>query len=267
VQDIGAGRTIVMVANKNHCMSTPESPPIPSAPSRPLIREPRLAPVVGIDSHMPPVAPDRLTPDALRARFAPTLNKLVGADFAWTPEFTGDGQRFADRPMRQAAVLVPLVRRAEGLTVLLTKRTDHLNDHAGQISFPGGRTDPEDADAVATALREAREEVGLEADEIEVIGLLPTYTTVTAYEVTPVVSLLDPPRALKLDPFEVAEVFEVPLAFLMDPSNHRRHAAEFQGLRRQFLSMPWGADASGQPYFVWGATAAMLRNLYGFLAR
>ena len=191
--------------------------------------------------------------------------RLPKAASAWTPEFTGDGQRLAQRPLRKAAVLVPLVRRPEGLAVLLTRRTDHLNDHAGQISFPGGRTDPEDVDAIATALREAREEVGLAADEIEVIGVLPTYTTVTAYEVTPVIGLLDPPRALALDAFEVAEVFEVPLAFLMDPSHHRRHAAEFQGLTRRFLSMPWGADASGEPYFVWGATAAMLRNLYSFL--
>ena len=250
-------------------MPSSDAPSTPAAPPRGAIREPRLAPVVGLDSHLPAIAPERLTPDALRARFAPTLGGL-GSDhgeLAWRPEFVGDGQRLSERPMRKAAVLVPLVRRPVGLTVLLTKRTDHLNDHAGQVSFPGGRTDPEDADAVATALREAREEVGLAADEIEVIGMLPTYTTVTAYEVTPVVALLDPPRALVLDAFEVAEVFEVPLAFLMDPSNHRRHTAEFQGLKRQFISMPWGADASGEPYFVWGATAAMLRNLYGFLAR
>jgi 8-oxo-dGTP pyrophosphatase MutT (NUDIX family) len=151
--------------------------------------------------------------------------------------------------------------------VLLTRRTDHLNDHAGQVSFPGGRTDPEDADAVATALREAHEEVGIERDEVEVIGRLPTYTTVTAYEVTPVVGLLDPPRSLAMDAFEVAEVFEVPLAFLMDPANHRRHSFTFQELSRQFLSMPWSRDPQADEYFIWGATAAMLRNLYRFLSR
>jgi len=263
---------MVATSQNNDRMSTPE-PPSKSTPARPLIREPRLAPVIGSDTHLPAVAPERLTPEAVRARFAPTLGAIArtpadGADEAsrWTPEFTGDGQRLAGRALRPAAVLVPLVRRPGGLTVLLTRRTDHLNDHAGQVSFPGGRTDPEDADAVATALREAHEEVGIAADEVEVIGRLPTYTTVTAYEVTPVVGLLDAPRALRLDPFEVAEVFEVPLAFLMDPAHHRRHAVEVDGLARQFISMPWGRDLRGEPYFVWGATAAMLRNLYRFLA-
>jgi len=253
-------------------MPDPDAPSAPATAPRSLIREPRLAPVIGSDSHLPAIPAERLAPEALRARFAPTLRALAheGADdgeTAWMPEFTGDGQRLVERPMRKAAVLVPLVRRSGGLTVLLTRRTDHLNDHAGQISFPGGRTDPEDVVAIATALREAHEEVGLAADEIDVIGVLPKYTTVTAYEVTPVVALLDPPRDVRLDAFEVAEVFEVPLSFLMTPANHQRHSVQLQGLSRQFLSMPWGADAAGEPYFVWGATAAMLRNLYRFLAR
>ena len=258
-------------------MSSSDSPIDPTlAPAVPRspIRDPRGAPVIGSDSHLPPIPADRLQADALRARFAPTLRALADVelevddgDTVWMPEFTGDGQRIVERPLRQAAVLIPLVRRPQGLTVLLTRRTDHLNDHAGQISFPGGRTDPGDADAVATALREAREEVGLASDEVEVIGLLPAYTTVTAYEVTSVVGLLAPPRKLALDAFEVAEVFEVPLAFLMDPANHQRHAVVLQDVARRFLSMPWGADTSGEAYFIWGATAAMLRNLYGFLAR
>ena len=246
----------------------PPSDPPPSSASAPkprgLIRDPRAAPVLGRDGHLPRVPDERLQPDALRARFAPTL---VGASIeGWTPEFRGDDRLLVERPVRPAAVLVPLVRRPEGLTVLLTRRTDHLNDHAGQVSFPGGRTDPEDADAVATALREAHEEVGIAADEVEVIGRLPTYTTVTAYEVTPVVGLLHPPRSLAMDAFEVAEVFEVPLAFLMDPANHQRHSFTFQDISRQFLSMPWSRDPAADQYFIWGATAAMLRNLYRFLA-
>jgi 8-oxo-dGTP pyrophosphatase MutT (NUDIX family) len=261
-----------MSSDAPHGASAAESSaPAPAAP-RGLIREPRLAPVLGTDHHLPPVPSERLQPDALRARFAATL-RMPGAECeeiatasGWAPEFVGDDKRTVDRPMRQAAVLVPLVRREAGLAVLLTRRTDHLHDHAGQISFPGGRSDPEDVDATATALREAREEVGIEADEVEVIGRLPIYTTVTAYEVTPVIGLLDPPRALRLDAFEVAEVFEVPLAFLMDPANHRRHAVQFQEVSRRFLSMPWRRDVSGDEYFIWGATAAMLRNLYRFLS-
>jgi 8-oxo-dGTP pyrophosphatase MutT (NUDIX family) len=148
--------------------------------------------------------------------------------------------------------------------VLLTRRTEHLRDHAGQISFPGGRSEPEDANAAATALREAEEEVGLQARYVQVIGHMPEYRTVTSYVVTPVVALVQPPFELKLDSFEVAEAFEVPLAFLMDPAHHQRHTFSFDGGQRQFLSMPW--QGQGAEYFIWGATAAMLRNLYAFLA-
>jgi 8-oxo-dGTP pyrophosphatase MutT (NUDIX family) len=153
--------------------------------------------------------------------------------------------------------------------VLLTRRTEHLKDHAGQISFPGGRSEPSDADTIDTALREAEEEIGLARTHVDVIGTMPIYTTVTGFRVTPVVALIEPGFSLVLDAFEVAEAFETPLQFLMDPSHHRRHRFDYAGGTRQFLSMPWdGIDAAGRPrrYFIWGATAAMLRNLYGFLS-
>jgi 8-oxo-dGTP pyrophosphatase MutT (NUDIX family) len=171
--------------------------------------------------------------------------------------------------LSEASVLVPLVQRPAGVQVLLTRRTDQLRDHAGQISFPGGRVEHGDVDAVATALREAEEEVGLPPAAVDVIGQLPHYTTVTRYVVTPVVALVHPPFDLRLDTGEVAEAFEVPLQFLMTPAHHRRHEFEMLGQRRQFLSMPWqGQDERGvkRHYFIWGATAAMLRNLYAFLS-
>lgn len=229
------------------------------SPQVPRITDPQAIPVIGVDDHLPPVPAERLQPDALRQRFAsPPL---------WVPEIPGDGARFGQREPREASVLVPLVMHDEGLRVLLTQRTAHLRDHAGQISFPGGGAEVDDVDAVATALRETEEEVGLDRRHIEVIGALPTYATVTGYVVTPVVALVQPGFTLALDSFEVAEAFEVPLDFLMTPAHHRRHAFEMAGQRRQFLSMPWpGERRSGPPYFIWGATAAMLRNLYGFLA-
>lgn len=185
----------------------------------------------------------------------------------WEPEIKVE-RRFVERAATHASVLVPLVLRDEP-TVLLTQRTDHLSDHPSQISFPGGRAELSDADAVATALREAHEEIGLEAFEVEVLGSLPTYTTGSGFIVTPVVGLVRPAISLQPDPFEVAEIFEVPLLWLMNPANHQRHAVDLAGTRREFISIPWqGSDASGQPrrYFIWGATAAMLRNLYRFLA-
>jgi 8-oxo-dGTP pyrophosphatase MutT (NUDIX family) len=220
---------------------------------------PQELPVIGVDDHLPPVAPDRLLPQALRERFL--------APPTWQPEIVIE-RRFTEREPTHASVLVPLVRRAE-LMVLLTQRTDHLTDHPGQISFPGGRVELTDADATATALREAHEEIGMDAAHVDVLGSLPTYTTGTGFIVTPVVALIDSGFSVTADPFEVAEVFEVPLAFLMNPAHHRRHVVEVAGVRREFLSMPWhGVDENGLPrrYFVWGATAAMLRNFYRFLA-
>ena len=230
--------------------------------SLPRISDPERIPVIGIDDHLPAVGHELLTPQALRLRFE--------APPAWAPEITGDGRRFNPGGEPTAAsVLVPLVMRDDGLHVLLTRRTDHLRDHAGQISFPGGRAEPHDHDAVATALRETEEEVGLDRVHIEVIGELPSYTTVTSYVVTPVVALVRPGFTLALDDFEVAEAFEVPLQFLMTPAHHRRHALELMGQQRQFLSMPWhrqDQDGRERQYFIWGATAAMLRNLYRFLS-
>jgi 8-oxo-dGTP pyrophosphatase MutT (NUDIX family) len=219
----------------------------------PRILHPQSIPVSGVDDHLAPVPADRLVVSALRERFAQLGD--------WQPEHAGDGRFVTDRPPAAASVLVPLVVHDDGLRVLLTRRTDHLRDHAGQISFPGGRAESHDADAAATALREAEEEVGLPHDRVEVIGQLPPYTTITHFVVTPVVALVTPPLQLKLDAFEVAEAFEVPLSFLMNPAHHRRHDFVFEGGQRQFLSMPWG------DHFIWGATAAMLRNLYRFLSR
>jgi 8-oxo-dGTP pyrophosphatase MutT (NUDIX family) len=169
----------------------------------------------------------------------------------------------------QASVLIPLLDRPTGVTVLLTHRAAHLSDHAGQISFPGGRAEASDRDAIETALREADEEIGLDARCVSVLGTLPAYTTVTRYVVTPVVGVVSPGFSLRIDPSEVSEVFEVPLAFLMSPVNHRRHAVGDGPLSRQIFSMPWvdaGADGAPRSHFIWGATAAMLRNLYRFLS-
>ncbi|HEY1131940.1 MAG TPA: CoA pyrophosphatase [Roseateles sp.] len=224
---------------------------------RPVITQPQLVPVTRTDSDLPAVPPEALTATAVRNR----LQALSG----WTPEFAGDGGLFTDRSPAGAAVLVPLVQHEAGLNLLLTRRTDHLRDHAGQISFPGGRVEPEDDGPVATALRETEEEIGLTRRYIEVIGQLPVYSTVTAFQVTPVVALVEPGFTLRLDDFEVAEAFEVPLAWLMDPAHHRHHRFEFAGTERRFLSMPW--QGPEREYFIWGATAAMLRNLYRLLSR
>lgn len=224
------------------------------------IFDPQAIPVVAVDAHLPALPAERLQADYLRQHLSRAAS--------WTPEIPGDG-RLNQRAPAAASVLIPLVQRPSGLQVLLTRRTDHLRDHAGQISFPGGRVEDDDLSPIATALRETEEEVGLSRNWVEVIGLLPIYTTVTAFQVTPVVGLVRPGFSLQLDSFEVAEAFEVPLQFLMTPAHHQRHQVEFEGGSRQFLSMPWqieNADGVLQRYFIWGATAAMLRNFYCFLS-
>ena len=160
-----------------------------------------------------------------------------------------------DQPLTPAAVLFPIVLRDDGHTVLLTQRTAHLRDHAGQISFPGGRVEAHDATPMDTALRETEEEIGLSRERVEIVGFLPEYRTGTGFRVTPVVALVTPPFDLQPDPFEVAEIFEVPLAFLLDPANHQRHSLHYRGALRNYFAMPYGE------YFIWGATAGMIRSL------
>lgn len=232
---------------------------------RPLITDPRAVPIVGRDDHLPALTADHWSESAVAEQLASAQAA------AWPAPLRGDGGALnPGQPLKPAAVLVPLIRQPDGPTVLLTQRTAHLRAHAGQVSFPGGRLEPDDRDATAAALREANEEVGLASHLVEVVGHMPAYHTVTGFVVTPVVAWVNPPLALAPDPHEVQDIFEVPLAFLMNPAHHRRHRVSIQEVNRQFLSMPWnGRGLSGQDreFFIWGATAAMLRNLYHLLAR
>jgi 8-oxo-dGTP pyrophosphatase MutT (NUDIX family) len=216
--------------------------------------DPHSVPVVGIDDHLPKVRPQSLQPMAMALRFA--------SAHAWTPELLAE-PRFSERVPVHASVLIPMVMRDQGLTVLLTERTQHLSSHSGQVAFPGGKADPEDASATVTALREAEEEIGLDRRFVDVLGDLPIYTTGSAFIVTPVVALVRPGFAISPNPHEVADIFEVPLNFLMDPANHRRHAIEWAGQRREWLSIPYKDGATER--YIWGATAGMLRNFYRFL--
>lgn len=172
---------------------------------------------------------------------------------------TGDhavaGMAREERTLMPAAVLMPLVERSEGYTVLLTQRTAHLEHHAGQISFPGGRAEEEDANPVDTALREAEEEIGLQRRHVvEIAGFLDLYQTVTGFLITPVVGFVAPPFELALDAFEVAEAFEVPLDFILDPRNHESRSMFYKGQHRRYYVIPY------EDRFIWGATAAMLVN-------
>lgn len=171
-------------------------------------------------------------------------------DHDLNPDFYRPGEALV-----AAAVLVPLVVRETGLSLLFTRRTEHLADHPGQISFPGGRIDDADDDAWAAALRETEEEVGLPRTRVRPAGRLDTYVTRTGFEVTPLVGLVRPPFALAPDSFEVAEVFEAPLGFFLDPAHREIHSRVYQGKERFFFAFPYG------DYYIWGATAGMLVNL------
>jgi 8-oxo-dGTP pyrophosphatase MutT (NUDIX family) len=194
----------------------------------------------------------------LRRRFAaapPPAETLYG----------DEGRRPEAAELKPAAVLVPIVDRgletASGLTVLFTRRAAHLKDHSGQVSFPGGRVAVADRTPEATALREAQEEIGLDPRRVDLLGRMPEYHTRTGFRITPVVGVLAPPFELRADANEVDEIFEVPLAFLLDAANYQRQSREWQGERRWFFAVPY------QGHYIWGATAGMLVNLARHLAQ
>lgn len=193
-----------------------------------------------------------------RARIIDRLNRHDGkgerGDHDLNPGFLSEGD------LRPAAVMVGLVERADQITVLLTRRTADLEHHPGQISFPGGHIETGDADAQAAALRETQEETGLDPSRVEIVGKLDTYVTRTGFTIEPVVAFIVPPFDLAPDPTEVAEIFEVPLSHFLNPINHHRHEKIFEGKSRRFYAMPYG------DYYIWGATAGMLRNLYQVLS-
>jgi len=200
----------------------------------------------------PPASVD-LDLDEIRRRLgaaAPAAQALAG-------DLGASGERSALTP---ASVLVPIIAHRESLTVLFTRRTAHLRAHSGQISFPGGRVEPQDAGPAQTALRETQEEVGIAPDQIQLIGTLPEYHTRTGYRISPMVGVISPPFTIQADAQEVDAVFEVPLSFLLDPRNHQRHRRAFQGRMISYFAMPYGE------HYIWGATAAMLVNLYRQLA-
>ncbi len=234
-----------------------ESTPAPELRAPLPLFDPRQMPIAASGEALPAVHPERLGPDALRSRFARPPS--------WQPEQSSDRYRADQSDPRDAAVLVPIVAHTSGTTVLLTQRTWHLRHHSGQVAFPGGRIESGDPSPVEAALREAYEEVGLEASRVEVIGCLPEYLTGTGFRVTPVVGLVAPGFDLRPDPSEVEQVFEVPLAFLMDPRHHQRRRVSMDAGERHFFAMPYRPPGAADDHFIWGATAAMLRNLYRLL--
>ena len=188
---------------------------------------------------------DALNLSLLRSALCPVPTHTV---------FVQEGE-VSDDDLVPASVLFGIVLRENGPSVLLTQRTAHLKDHAGQISFPGGRAEPQDASPADTALRETQEEIGLSSSHIEIIGYLPEYCTSTGFRITPVVAVITPPFELSPDSFEVAEVFEVPLSFLLNLANHQQHTAYHHGKLRHYTAMPYGE------YFIWGVTAGIIVTL------
>jgi 8-oxo-dGTP pyrophosphatase MutT (NUDIX family) len=222
------------------------------------VKDPSTVPFEAADDGLSAIASQFLTADGLKLAFSsPTL---------WSPELTGDQFRLRSDPLRKAAVMLALVQREtiDGrpeLDLLLTRRNASLREHSGQIALPGGRVDESDASDEAAALREAFEEIGLSSSNVQVLGSLSRYVTGTGFDIAPVVGIVHQPFVAKMSEGEVSEVFQVPLSFLMNPTNHRRHVVEISpGSQRTFYSMPY------QNYFIWGATAAMLRNFYRMLA-
>jgi 8-oxo-dGTP pyrophosphatase MutT (NUDIX family) len=209
---------------------------------------------------MPPV----VTREELRLRLARAPGaprRALGADESWLHgDDPGPAALGGVTPQcTPAAVLVGVVGRPRGPAILLTQRTDHLRDHAGQVSFPGGRMEPCDESAAAAALREAEEEIGLDPARVEVLGELAPYDTVTGFRIHPVVGWITPPFALRLDRFEVADAFEVPLQFVVEPQNQRRHSYRRGTLTRGYYVLPY------QGRFIWGATAGILVNFSSLL--
>lgn len=217
--------------------------------------DPQRVPIHHAFLDAPAVCDDLLQAQALRQRFEQSKQ--------WDPELTDESRKSLEymkgHGKKIAAVLIPIVLQENHLSVLLTRRAAHLQDHAGQISFPGGRREEADSSIVQTALREAYEEIGLAHHHVETLGHLPDYFTITGYQVTPVVGLVSSVKDLVPDTNEVADIFEVPLAFLMNPANHQIREWEGPDGRRKFYAMPFETN------FIWGATAGMLRNLYHFL--
>lgn len=220
--------------------------------------DPMIQPVVSTRV-LTPLLPESLELDFIRQAFKLPVDWQVEPVFKHS--FHADFQ--SDRSLRRAAVFVPLVQRPSGLHVVFTRRADHLYDHAGQISFPGGRIEPTDRDEIAAALRETHEEIGIEPQYIQLIGTQPSYITSTQFTMKPVIGALKPGFTVTPDLSEVAEVFEVPLSVLLDPAQHRLHYAQVEAgadKDRYYFSISW------QSYFIWGATAAVIRNFYHYLA-